>query len=123
MPFDFSQLVGPLGGIVAGAFGAGTVSGYGFASRTLGKRIEELKGDLAAVKSDQAEERRLHREDLGKLADRLREIEDRTYNGMERQLAQARQSTAVIVERGVPPMTAAPATAERTRDRSDLPRG
>jgi hypothetical protein len=82
MSFDFGQLTGPLGGILALSWGSGAVMGYAFASRTIGKRVDELKGDIRD------------------LTMRLREVEDRTYNGMERQLAQTRQSTAVILDRG-----------------------
>lgn len=75
---------GPLGGLVAMAFGAGCVGGYGFASRTLVKlareQIEALqqtqKEDKAEWKEEQRREREKCERDIRELTQRQRELED-----------------------------------------------
>jgi len=85
--------LGPLGGALAAMWGAGAMMGYAFAHKTIGKRISELREDMAADKADC--DRR-----IDDLTHRLREIEDRAYHGMERQASQARQSAAFLIDRG-----------------------
>lgn len=53
---DFADFTGPMGGVIAAAFGFGWVAGYGFATKTLlavaNDRISELQDKL-----EKAEER------------------------------------------------------------------
>lgn len=88
-----SLLAGPLGGLLAGTWGAGAVMGYSFAHRTIGKRVTELKQDV-----DKGEAK--CREDIRDLTNRLRELEDRQFYGSQRQLAQTHDSTIHLLDRG-----------------------
>lgn len=91
---DVSQFLGPLGGLLAGTWGAGAVMGYGFAHRTIGKRVSELKKDM-----DKAEAK--CREDIRDITNRLREIEDRSFWGVQRQKVQQHESAVHLIDRGV----------------------
>lgn len=96
---DLSQFMGPLGGLLAGTWGAGAVMGYGFAHKTLSKRISELKDDLRADKADCDRK-------IADLTTRLREIEDRSFWGVQRQNAQQHASTVHLIRDGTitPPL-------------------
>lgn len=93
------DLTGPLGGIIAAAYGAGAVMGFGFAHKTVGKRVAELKEDMRLDKLD-CDTR------ITDLTRRMREVEDRYLNGMERQLVQSRESTVRVLRDGdiIPPL-------------------
>lgn len=104
---DLSQFAGPLGGLLAITWGGGAMMGYAFANRTNAKRITDLRADM--------ERADVHcREQIVDLTNRLREIEDRSYHGMERQASQQRQSAAFLVERGE-------IKAQRPEDEAKLP--
>lgn len=90
---DFSQYLGPIGGVLCVTWGAGAMMGYAFAERTLGKRVSDLRADMLADRAKCAAE-------VADLTHRLREVEDRAFNGMERQLAQSRQSAAYLLKDG-----------------------
>lgn len=96
--FHAAMLLGPLGGIVAAAFAAGAASGWGFCVATIlritNKQIARLEKELADEKAECA--RAIH-----ELRARVKEVEDRYTNGMERQLSQVRQSSVEIIERDV----------------------
>jgi hypothetical protein len=94
MPFDVSQLAGPLGGGLAVAWGAGAAMGYGFAGKTIGKRVRELRDEMekrgAKCDAKMAEMNVDYMKSIGDLTSRLREIEDRAFYGMQRQAGQVR---------------------------------
>lgn len=94
--FHATMLLGPLGGIVAGAFAAGAASGWGFCVATIlritNKQITRLEGDLSKEREDCQRE-------IAELKARVKEVEDRYTNGMERQLSQVRQSSVEVIER------------------------
>ncbi len=87
------DLSGPIGGILAGAYGAGAVMGWGFAHKTIGKRVSELKDEMRDDKADC--DRR-----IVDLSNRLREVEDRYMSGLERQTAQIRDSAIHVIRSG-----------------------
>lgn len=95
--FSTAMLLGPLGGIVALAFASGAASGWGFCVLTLlritNKHIERLENELRDEKKQCADQ-------IAALTQRVKEVEDRYTNGMERQLSQVRQSSVAIIERG-----------------------
>lgn len=93
------DVTGAFGGLFAAAWGAGAVSGYAFAARTIGRQVAQLRIDMAADKADC----NLRITDL---TNRLRTVEDRGYNGMSRQAEQVRDSTTHLIDRGVirPPL-------------------
>jgi hypothetical protein len=93
------DITGPLGGIIAAAYGAGCIFGYGFASKTFGKQMKQLRGDMKDDKDDC--DRRIH-----DLTERLRTVEDRSFNSLERQAAQVRESAVHVIRGGkiIPPI-------------------
>lgn len=91
---DVGQFLGPLGGLLAGTWGAGAVMGYGFAHKTLGKRISELREEM---REDKAECDRK----VADLTNRLREIEDRSFWGVQRQRIQQSESALHLINEGV----------------------
>lgn len=93
--FNVSFLLGPFGGIVALAYAAGCASGWAFSSRTVLKIV---------IKEREECERR-----IAALENRVRELEERYFGGMERQLMQVRDSSVRIIDRG------------RVRDADDIP--
>jgi predicted phosphoribosyltransferase len=111
---ELGPFLGPLGGLLAMTWGAGAMMGYGFAHKTIGKRVGELRDDMrrSEQRCDTA---------IKDLVDRVREVEDRYTHGMERQLGQARQSTVAIIERGVPTESEAAEAAQMMRDKGLLP--
>ncbi len=70
---DAHQLAGPLGGIIAVAFGAGCISGYGFAIRTAYKAV---KSRLDKVELDAREDKYRCDAQVLTLQTRQRELED-----------------------------------------------
>ena len=91
---DITMLAGPLGGLLAGSWGTGAVMGYSFAAKTIGRQVRSLRADM-----DKSEAK--CREDIRDLTARLRTVEDRAYNGLERQLGQVRESTVHLIDGGV----------------------
>lgn len=100
--FSFQSLLGQSGGALALAYGAGAASGWAFAIRTA---FRSVKRQI----EDQRETHRRHLEDLNEQCKRdredcerriahleswVREQGDRYTSGLERQLAQARESAA-----------------------------
>jgi hypothetical protein len=89
-PFDVTQsLLGPDGGQIAIAFGAGCTAGYAFCIRTvykmLGKHADKQHADcLEHVESLRADNRALN--------ERMTILEDRLYTGTVRQMTQMRES-------------------------------
>lgn len=92
--FEFTQLAGPLGGILAAAFGAGCVAGWGFAMKLMKGRIDDLKDDMEKAERKCAA-------DVDELKAQVRKLNDFMLHGMERQLAQVRESGFYIL----PPST------------------
>lgn len=94
MSFDLAQLAGPLGGVIAAAFGAGATAGYGFCLKTMFKvsqaEASELRQEMA--RRDAQCDRR-----VDGLEARVRELEDRSFKGMARQLAQVRESAKHVI--------------------------
>lgn len=94
--FQAAMLLGPLGGIVALAYAAGAASGWGFCVLTVlritNKQIERLETELRDEKKQCADQ-------IAALTLRVKEVEDRYTNGMERQLSQVRQSSVEIIQR------------------------
>jgi Tfp pilus assembly protein PilO len=75
--------------------------GYGFAQRTLNKRVTDAEQQVETLRADMKERDEKCDERIEDITSRLREIEDRYMNGMERQLAQARESGLQLIDRGV----------------------
>jgi hypothetical protein len=71
--FDTAQLIGPLGGALAAAFGGGAVAGYGFCVKTIlnlsNKRIETLEDEVRQEKAE-------CKAAMATLTQRQRELED-----------------------------------------------
>lgn len=91
---DASQLLGPLGGQLALAFGAGCAAGYAFCIRTVYKLLNshhdiQHQACLAAID-------RL-RSDNEELKQRVIVLEDRLYHGTSRQLDQIRDSSIRVL--------------------------
>lgn len=95
--FQISHLLGPMGGELAIAFGAGCAAGYAFCLRTVYKmlkancdaHIESLQKENTAVRH------------------RLAIAEDRLYQGTSRQMAQIRESEVRVLganKLGQPPL-------------------
>lgn len=61
----WSEITGPMGGMMAAAFGIGAASGYSFAQRTI---ISEAKKRLAEQKQDYTER-------IGKLEAKVEQLE------------------------------------------------
>lgn len=104
MSFDFGSLAGPLGGILAIAYGAGAASGYAFCLRTMYKILKaqsekdesECKDRIAKAESE-----------VGRIQDKCEALQrecdslkERLIGGTERQLAQVRDSGLKMVEKG-----------------------
>lgn len=70
---NMSQLAGPLGGLIALAFGAGNVSGYGFAIRTAYKAVKER---LDRVELSAEKDKLKFEDTVRRLEARNRELED-----------------------------------------------
>lgn len=87
------DFTGPIGGILAAAYGAGAVSGWTFAHKIVGKQIRMLRDDMAEDKAD-CDKR------IADLTNRLRVVEDRGYQGLERQLGQVHNSALHIIRNG-----------------------
>jgi hypothetical protein len=87
---DPTAFLGPLGGILAATWGAGAMMGYGFAHKTIGKRVSELRDEMREDKADCARS-------IADLTSRLREIEDRSFYGLTRQFDQVRASGAQVI--------------------------
>lgn len=104
--FSAAMLLGPLGGIVALAYAAGAASGWGFCVLTVlritNRQITRLEGELAQQKAETAAEKADCARRINSLELRVREVEDRYANGMERQLGQVRQSTSRVIWPGRP---------------------
>lgn len=94
--FTVVSLLGPLGGQLAIAFGAGCAAGYAFCVRTLYKvqalHLKDRLADNALLVTEMKEEN----VDL-KL--RATVLEDRLYTGTQRQMEQIRESGLRIIER------------------------
>lgn len=87
------DLTGPIGGILAGAYGAGAIMGYGFAAKTIGKQLKQVREDMREDKDDC--DRRIH-----DLTERLRTVEDRSFNSLDRQASQIRESAIHVIRGG-----------------------
>lgn len=85
MEFDPSSLTGPLGGVIAVAYGAGAASGYAFCLRTLYKLLK------AQLDKDENEANERIKGLISTCAARDRQIEilqDRLLYGLDRQKSQ-----------------------------------
>lgn len=90
--FDASQFIGPVGGLLALSYAAGWIT----AEKRVRGYIRKLETTNAA---DQAECNRR----ITLLEDRCQELEDRSYHGQERQLAQVRESSYRVIGLGEKP--------------------
>lgn len=79
------DIAGPLGGILAAAWGGGAVMGYGFSAKVISKREAELKEQIAELKFEMRDDKADCDRKIDDLTRRLREIEDRYMNHIERQ--------------------------------------
>lgn len=120
MSFDWSQLLGAYGGQLATAFGSGCAAGYAFCIKTVLKsseaRMDEFRAEIArerkeceeriaSINEDRREERKAYEGRIGRLEKRVIELEDRSFTGQIRQMAQVRQSAkdmGIIELGGVP---------------------
>ena len=94
MGFDTTQLLGPLGGALAVAFGGGCAAGYTFCIRT----VYKLLGDGHAKLHNSCLERvEILEREKHDLAERVRLLEERLYYGHARQLEQVRESTVRVL--------------------------
>lgn len=87
---EFNQFIGPLGGLLSVAFGMGCVAGWGFAMKLMNGRIRDLKADVLRERDE------CHRR-VGDLETQVRALNDFMLHGMERQLAQVRESSVRII--------------------------
>lgn len=93
---ELNQFIGPLGGLLSVAFGMGCIAGWGFAMKLMNGRIRDLKTDVERERED------CHRR-VEDLETQVRKLNDFMLHGMERQLAQVRESSLrIIAERGAP---------------------
>lgn len=101
---DVGSFTGPLGGVIAIAWGAGAVSGYAFCLRTMYKLIKSQ-----AEKDEKECEERLHdaKREMEGLLRRYDEkqrvidaLQERLLNGMTRQAAQIADSAVYLVDKG-----------------------
>lgn len=100
--FDFTTLAGPLGGLLAIAYGAGAASGYAFCLRTMYKILkaqaekDETECKERIAKAEAETERVIDRcETLQRECDGLKE---RLIGGTQRQLTQVRESGLTLVD-------------------------
>ena len=95
--------------MLALAFGGGAAAGWGFCQKTVlalsGKATDKLiafmeverERERSELSEERERERRECTERIDALEARLKEVENRYMNGMERQLAQIRQSTVAVI--------------------------
>ena len=96
--FEVTQsLLGPSGGQLAIAFGAGCAAGYAFCIRTvyklLGNHSDSRHNDCMKRIEELASENK-------KLNDRIVTLEERLYMGSNRQLAQVHESSVKLLDEG-----------------------
>lgn len=102
MVFDPASLTGPLGGIIAIAYGAGAASGYAFCLRTMYKILKaqaekdekECEDRLAAAQRDN--DRLIERLDTKQI--QIDTLNERLIGGMARQADQIRSSGMKLLE-------------------------
>jgi hypothetical protein len=88
--FSVTQdLLGPLGGQLALAFGAGCAAGYAFCLRT----VHKMLGEHAQLQYKECLDRvETMQRANDKLQERVTTLEERLYSGTARQMAQIRES-------------------------------
>lgn len=102
--FDPGSIAGPLGGIIALAWGAGAVSGYLFCFRTLYKVAKAQADKDEKECTERIEAARL---EISRLINRCDEkqrsidtLQERLLNGMQRQQMQISESGLFLIEQG-----------------------
>lgn len=95
--FEFSQLLGPAGGIISLAYGAGCASGWVFCNSTqlkiANRRIDELHIEMLAERAECNRRIQNLEDDNRRLARDMRD----EMKGMKAQLKQVRQSSTRII--------------------------
>ena len=84
------QFIGPLGGLLCVAFGMGCVAGWGFAMKLMSSRLSDLKNDCERRDEE-------HKKVIEELKVDVRKLNDFMLHGMERQLAQTRESSVRVL--------------------------
>lgn len=87
-----SQFIGPLGGVLCVAFAMGCVAGWGFAMKLMKGRIDDLKADMVRERDE-------CRDEISELKVQVKTLNDFMLHGMERQLAQVRESSVQLIRR------------------------
>lgn len=105
--FSVKDLLGQVGGALAIAYGAGAASGWAFAIRTafrsVKRQVEEQRDAHAQQIERMEQAHRRSQEDcdrrITQLEREMRDLSERYTAGLERQLAQARQSAEEMTGR------------------------
>lgn len=104
MPEWTAYLMGPVGGLLGLAFGAGATAGWQFSQRTmmsmLRKQVDSLTSDLASERALRQREKDDCDNRIRQLENRIQTIDDRYTSGLERQLMQVRESSARLIDQG-----------------------
>jgi hypothetical protein len=101
--FDVAQLAGPIGGLIAMGYAAGSISGWTFCLRTMYK-ILKTQCDKDETKWKEREEQLLDRIEAQERkseqdSKQIAILQDRLLHGMERQAAQIRDSSVHLLGR------------------------
>ena len=97
---EMSELGGPIGGLLAAAFGTGCVSGWGFAMKLMTARINDLRDECKRRDELHAQHLADANARITAMDARLAELDDFLIKGMKNQLSQVRSSTNAMIERG-----------------------
>lgn len=119
--FSATSLLGPVGGLLGLAFGAGATAGWGFAIRTSFRTVKKQLEKVESLIEDERREAKqaiaaerddchrrmaaLHDEcnrRIHNLEARVQEVEDRYMSGMERQALQVRESSIRVIRKNRP---------------------
>ena len=76
------------------------MSGWTFAHKTLTKHISGLKDDISLLRIEAKHDKDDCDKQLALLQNRIKEVEDRGYQGLERQLGQVHNSALHLIRNG-----------------------
>lgn len=96
MAFDPSTLLGPLGGLIAIAYGAGAASGYAFCLRTMYKILKahtDKTEQQCEKRCDELEEA-CHQKDA-----EIKQLNERLIFGLERQKIATHDAGVYLIEK------------------------
>lgn len=101
--FDVGSLTGPLGGIIAIAYGAGAASGYAFCLRTMYKLIKAQAEKDERIGDELLDDAKI---EIARLVQRcddkqrtIDHLQERLISGMHRQNEQITQSGLYLIDR------------------------